>query len=93
MYDKTTTTPEITLHTGLGVQGKDIAITASAQPRWRHTPADVQEYLQSMGWTPYTASDGDWMYSRADIGAGRFMTWEQAVTYCLVKPFLTEVNK
>lgn len=93
MYDNTTTTPEIRLHTGLGAVSNDISITATAQPRWRHTPTDVQEYLQSMGWTSYSASDGDWMYARADIGAGRFMTWEQAVTYCLVKPFLLEVNK
>lgn len=93
MYDITTTTPQIRLSTGLNSIGNDIAITATAQPRWRYTPTDVQEYLQSMGWTSYTASDGDWMYSRADIGSGRFMTWEQAVTYCLVKPFLTEVKK
>ena len=93
MYDTTTTTPLIRLHTGLGAQDRDIAITASAQPRWRRTPADIQEYLQSMGWTPYTAADGDWMYTRADIGSGNFMTWEQAVTYCLAKPFLLEVKK
>jgi len=46
-----------------------------------------------MGWTPYSAQDGDWMYTRPDIGAGGFMTWEQAVVYCLVNPFLTEKNK
>lgn len=93
MYDNTTTTPKIRLHPGLGEVGNDVSITATAQPRWRYVPADIQEYLHSMGWTPYTASDGDWMYARADIGAGRFMTWEQAVTYCLVKPFLLEVKK
>lgn len=93
MYQVTTTTPEIKLNTALGPTHNDISITAIAQPRWRMTPADVQEYLTSMGWTSYTAADGDWMYTRADIGSGKFMTWEQAVTYCLVKPFLQEVKK
>lgn len=93
MYNTTTTAPEIRLHTGGGSMGSDISISATAVPRRRSTPEDIQEYLQGMGWTPYTAPDGDWMYARADIGAGRFMTWEQAVTYCLVKPFLIVKNK
>ena len=92
MYENTTTTPEFRVAAEMSYDG-DPAIRTRVVPRWRHTPTDVQEYLQSMGWTSYSASDGDWMYARADIGAGRFMTWEQAVTYCLVKPFLTEVNK
>lgn len=92
MYYTTTTTPEIKMHTGFGATGNEVAIAATALPRRRQTPADIQEYLQSMGWTPYSASDGDWMYARADIGYDRFMTWEQAVVYCLVKPFLIEKN-
>ena len=92
MYDSTTITPEIRLHTGLGSGSNGLSIHATAYPRWRHTPDDVQEYLQGMGWTAYSAADGDWMFSRADIGPERYMTWEQAVTYCLVKPFLTEKN-
>lgn len=92
MYDTTTTTPEIRMHTGFGATGDEMAIAATAIPRRRRTPESIQEYLHSMGWIPYTASDGDWMYARADIGSGHFMTWEQAVTYCLVKPFLIEKN-
>ena len=92
MYDNTTTTPEISLNTAIGSNHNDVSITATAQPRWRHTPAGIQEYLTSMGWTAYSASDSDWMYQRLDAGTG-YMTWEQAVTYCLVKPFLQEVKK
>ena len=43
-----------------------------------------------MGWSAYSASDGDWMFSHQDVGFGNYMTWEQAVTYCLIKPFLEE---
>ena len=92
MYEVCTTTPELRAAVEVNYDG-DPTIKTRVTPRWRHTPADVQEYLQSMGWTSYSASDGDWMYARADIGSGRFMTWEQAVTYCLVKPFLLEVKK
>lgn len=89
MYTTTTTTPEIALTSSLVGNG---SIMATAIPRRRRTPEAIQEYLHSMGWTPYSAQDGDWMYTRPDIGAGQFMTWEQAVVYCLVNPFLTEKN-
>ena len=92
MYVNTTTAPEVKLHQGLGATTREVTLGATTIPAWRHTPAGIQEYLTSMGWTSYSASDGDWMYQRLDAGTG-YMTWEQAVTYCLVKPFLTEVNK
>lgn len=93
MYETTTTTPDVRLNSTPSIYGNDVAITATTIPRRRYTPEDIQEYLHSMGWTPYSAQDGDWMYTRADIGVGRYMTWEQAVTYCLVKPFLLETKK
>jgi hypothetical protein len=89
MYSTTTTTPDVVLSANLVGNG---SISATAVPRRRRTPEAIQEYLHSMGWTPYSASDGDWMYTRPDIGSGGYMTWEQAVVYCLVNPFLTEKN-
>jgi hypothetical protein len=88
MYNTTTTTPEINLFSGYGPNNQSLSIQAQAVPRRRTTPEDVRKYLVDMGWAAYSAPDGDWMYSRADIGFQNFMTWEQAVTYCLVKPFL-----
>ena len=93
MYNTTTTTPEIKIASGVGPNSDSVSIYATALPRHRKTPEDIKEYLAGMGWAAYSASDGDAMYSRGDIGYGNYMTWEQAVTYCLIKPFLHEVKK
>ena len=93
MYNTTTTTPEIQISPGLGANSYSMSITATAVPRYRRTPEDIKEYLMSMGWSAYTGSDSDAMYTRNDIGLTNYMTWEQAVTYCLIKPFLHEVKK
>lgn len=90
MYNSTTTVPEVKLETFSGANKGDIAISARIVPHLRTTPSDVQKYLSDMGWAPYSAPEGDWMYYRQDIGHGNYMTWEQAVTYCLIKPFLEE---
>lgn len=88
MYNTTTTAPEVRLESGLGPTSEALSIHARVHPRRRRTPDDIQKYLRDMGWSEYSSQDGDWMYARADIGSGYFMTWEQAVTYCLVKPYL-----
>ena len=90
MYNTTTTVPEVKLETFSGANKGDIAISARIIPRLRITPLEIRNYLTDMGWTSYTAPEGDWMYTHQAIGAGNYMTWEQAVTYCLIKPFLEE---
>lgn len=92
MYKTTTTTPEIKLSTSNTFDNAS-TLRVDVMPRYKVTPEKVQEYLKDMGWSAYSASDGDWMFSHQDVGFGNYMTWEQAVTYCLIKPFLHEVKK
>lgn len=89
MYKTTTTTPEIQLTT-TNTYDSGTTLRATVMARHRSTPEKIQEYLKDMGWSAYSASDGDWMFSHQDVGFGNYMTWEQAVTYCLIKPFLEE---
>ena len=52
---------------------------------YQHTPKDVYEYLKEMDFVHTTSHSGDlWMRK----GTNGYFTWEQAVTYCLIKPFL-----
>ena len=49
------------------------------------TPEDVFKYLKEMDFVHTTSLSGDmWMHK----GTNSYFTWEQAVTYCLIKPFL-----
>jgi len=61
-------------------------LTATVRLPYQQTPDDVYNYLKEMGFTHTTTPDrGDvWMRN----GTNTFFTWEQAVTYCLIKPFL-----
>ena len=52
-----------------------------------HTPPDVQAYLVRMEFVPIYGNNG-MMWKRT--GKDGYMTWEQAVVYCLVKPWLVE---
>ena len=60
-------------------------ITSSVTMPYQNTPRDVYKYLREMDFTPSSGSGGDlWMRN----GTTSYFTWEQAVTYCLIKPFL-----
>lgn len=48
------------------------------------TPFDVHEYLLQMDFSPTVFGNGVVAWTRG----GNYYTWEQAVAYCLVKPFL-----
>ena len=59
--------------------------TTEVRMPYQHTPKDVYEYLKEMDFVHTTSHSGDlWMRK----GTNGYFTWEQAVTYCLVKPFL-----
>ena len=52
---------------------------------YQNTPQDVYEYLREMDFVHTANSSGDmWMRK----GTSEYFTWEQAVVYCLIKPFL-----
>jgi hypothetical protein len=52
---------------------------------YQNTPLDVYKYLREMDFVHTTSSSGDmWMRK----GTSEYFTWEQAVAYCLIKPFL-----
>lgn len=53
------------------------------------TPNDVAGYLDKMDFTRLHTSTGE-MWRRR--GMNGYMTWEQAVVYCLVKPWLVDTN-
>lgn len=60
-------------------------ITSNVTMPYQNTPRDVYKYLREMDFTPSSGSGGDlWMRN----GTTSYFTWEQAVTYCLIKPFL-----
>lgn len=54
-----------------------------------YTPEDVANYLGRMEFHRMHTSLGD-MWQRK--GQNGYMTWEQAVVYCLVKPWLVDDN-
>lgn len=49
-------------------------------------PADINQYLVQHGWIQTYAHDKPY-WQKAEAGYGYF-TWEQAVAWSLVKPFL-----
>lgn len=60
-------------------------LTATVRLPYQHTPEDIVKYLIEMGFVHTTSHSGDvWMRN----GTSDYFTWEQAVTYCLIKPFL-----
>jgi len=63
--------------------GSTSTITASVNMPPQRTPPDIREYLTSMGFAQ-TAVSGSEMWAN-NLG---YYTWEQAVVYCLIKPFL-----
>ena len=75
MHTSTNTAPTLT------VSGNSVSIQTSYQS----TPSDVRDYLKKMEWTPMSSNGGDIWYRQNQSG---YFTWEQAVTYTLVKPWL-----
>jgi hypothetical protein len=58
---------------------------ADVRMPYQQTPMDVYNYLKEMDFIHTTSTGGDlWMRN----GTSEFFTWEQAVAYCLIKPFL-----
>ena len=53
----------------------------------QYTPHDVANYLIRMDFTRSHTSVGETWKHKDHNG---YMTWEQAVAYCLVKPWLVE---
>jgi len=64
--------------------GTTNTITASVNMPPQRTPSDVHEYLMQMGFSPITNNGGSTVWARNEY----YYTWEQAVAYCLIKPFL-----
>jgi len=61
------------------------SITTQIRMPEQTTPYDVHEYLAQMGFFPIANSGvSGTVWTRG----GNYYTWEQAVVYCLVKPFL-----
>lgn len=61
-------------------------ISASVRMPYQNTPRDIYDYLKQMDFVLTSSTDGD-LWQRKD--KPEFFTWEQAVAYCLIKPFLT----
>jgi len=64
--------------------GSASTITAEVRMPPQTTPYDVREYLIQMGFSPLSNGNGITVWARNE----GYYTWEQAVAYCLVKPFL-----
>ena len=75
MYTTTNIAPTLVTNSG------SVSITASHQM----TPNDVAKYLEGMDFQR-TYSSGTELWYRPNISG--YFTWEQAVAYCLVKPWL-----
>lgn len=56
------------------------------------TPADVAEYLVCMGWGCHYSGTREY-WRRNDNAPHGYFTWEQAVAYTMVRPFLTRDTK
>lgn len=59
--------------------------SVSIQTPYQTTPSDIRAYLVKMEWTPITSNGGEIWYRPQQQG---YFTWEQAVAYTLVKPWL-----
>ncbi len=73
-------TTDTTSHTGALPSTR-----ADLRMPYQNTPEDVYRYLVDMGFIPTTGHSGD-LWARK--GTNGYFTWEQAVAYCLIKPFL-----
>jgi hypothetical protein len=80
MYSTTNTNPTVTLT-------QPAAVTTTVTLPTITTPPDVRAYLSRMDFEAVSSSSG-YVWFRSDVGG--YMTWEQAVVYCLVKPWLVE---
>ena len=60
-------------------------INTSIRMPYQNTPEDVYKYLKEMDFIHTTSHSGD-IWQRK--GTTEYFTWEQAVAYCLIKPFL-----
>ena len=80
MYSTSHTSPSVT------VTMPAVANATVSMPQLI-TPPDIHAYLIRMDCVPSYGSSGT-MWQRA--GKEGYMTWEQAVVYCLVKPWLVE---
>ena len=76
----TTTNTSNTIPTNL-MPSATVSSTAQS-----YTPSDVANYLGRMDYTRTWTSMGDMWKHKDNSG---YMTWEQAVVYCLVKPWLS----
>lgn len=60
-------------------------VSTAVRMPYQNTPEDVYKYLKEMDFIHTTSNSGDlWMRK----GTTSYFTWEQAVAYCLIKPFL-----
>jgi hypothetical protein len=59
--------------------------TVSIQTPYQTTPSDIRAYLVKMEWVPMSSNGGDIWSRQHQTG---YFTWEQAVAYTLVKPWL-----
>ena len=64
--------------------GTTNTITAEVRMPPQTTPFDVHEYLMQMGFSSIANGGVGAVWTRG----GGYYTWEQAVAYCLIKPFL-----
>jgi hypothetical protein len=55
-------------------------------------PLEIHEYLRDMGFSSQY-HEGKYYFSRVDKqGSWVYMSWSEAVAYCLIKPFLGETK-
>jgi hypothetical protein len=60
-------------------------INTSIRMPYQNTPDGIFQYLKEMDFMHTTGHNGD-IWQRK--GTTEYFTWEQAVVYCLIKPFL-----
>ena len=75
MYTSTNTVP------ALVTNGGSISVVSPQQ----RTPDDISKYLMGMDFNRSYLNANE-LWSRPNING--YFTWEQAVAYCLVKPWL-----
>ena len=76
-----------TSNTGTGVIPSHLLPQGYVHEPHQYTPEDVAKYLMRMDCIRVGTSKGE-MWQRID-NPSCYLTWEQAVVYCLVKPWLT----
>lgn len=58
------------------------------------TPNDIAEYLVCMNWGRHTVGTKEyWRQNDCTSSTYGYFTWEQAVAYCIVRPFLNRDTK